>query len=347
MLVFSVLFVIVGLGSALPSYELEKEWKQFQLAYNRNYNSPKELRYRKEIFNENLQKIIKHNEQYEEGLLSYTKGVNQFTDLTFEEVQNKLLTCKGSIASEVARYSSVDVDILQVDDNEVPDSIDFREKGYVTPVKNQGNCGSCWAFSAVGSLEGQLYAATKKLVALSEQELVDCSKTNEGCDGGAVGFAFEDLETLGGIASEESYPYRGTDDTCTLKKDMIVAEVTGFKAIPKKENVLKTAVALKGPISVGIQATENFVNYKEGIFYDKSCMNNEIYMNHGVLIVGYGKDNSTGKDYWIVKNSWGANWGDNGYIKMSRNRKNNCDIASAASYPFVTPKGNYSSFADE
>ncbi|CAD7088592.1 unnamed protein product [Hermetia illucens] len=338
MLVFSLLFVLVGLGSALPSYELEKEWKQFQVAYNRNYKSPAELQYRNKIFNENLLKIRKHNEEYEAGLQSYMEGVNQFTDLTFEEVHKKLLGCKRNLTSEVARYSSVDLDILQVDDNEVPDSIDLREKGYVTPVKNQGHCGSCWAFSAVGSLEGQLYEATKKLVSLSEQELVDCSKTNEGCFGGDMVDAFEDLMELGGIASEESYPYQAKKNNCTFKKDMAVAEVTGVKTLPKNENALKKAVALKGPIAVGIQVTANFMNYKKGVFYDRSCVKNENMLNHGVVVVGYGKDNSTGKDYWIVKNSWGADWGDNGYIKMSRNRENNCNIATDASYPLLKPK---------
>ncbi|CAD7088589.1 unnamed protein product [Hermetia illucens] len=343
MLIFSALFVLVGLGFALPSYELEREWKQFQLAYNRNYKNPAELRYRKGIFNTNLENIKKHNEEYEAGLQSYMKGVNKFTDLTFEEVQKKLLTYKGNSASKV----TVDLDILQVADNELPESIDFREKGYVTPVKDQGDCGSCWAFSAVGAIEGQLYEATKKLVTLSEQELVDCSESNFGCFGGWMKSAFKDLRKLGGIATEESYPYEGDDDECEFEEDMAVAQITGSKSLPKKEDALKKAVATIGPISVAIEVTDNFVDYKEGVFYDKSCSGEECLMNHAVLVVGYGKDNATGKDYWLVKNSWSDDWGDNGYIKMSRNRRNNCNIASAAIYPIVKPKGNFSSFADE
>lgn len=190
----------------------------------------------------------------------------------------------------------------------------------------------------MGAIEGQLYAATKKLVSLSEQELVDCSDTNCGCFIGDMEDAFEDLKRLGGIATEESYPYKAKEDNCTLKKDMVVAKVTGYKVLPKDESGLKKAVALKGPISVGIEVTHNFISYKAGIFYDRLCSGDEENINHAVLVVGYGEDNSTGKDYWIVKNSWGTEWGDNGYIKMRRNRRNNCNIASFASYPLVKPK---------
>ncbi|CAD7088590.1 unnamed protein product [Hermetia illucens] len=347
MLIFSAFFILVGLGSALPSYELEKEWNQFQLDYNRNYKSPIELRYRKDIFNKNLESIRKHNEEYEAGLHSYMQGVNQFTDLTFEELHEKLLTYKENIASELESVSSMDLDILEVSDDEVPESIDFREKGYVTPVKNQRSCGSCWAFSAVGSIEGQLYRASEKLVSLSVQELVDCSKSNGGCQGGWMQRAFADLKKLGGITTERSYPYKAKKNNCTFMKDMVVAEVTGSKTIPRNESALQKAVATIGPISVAIEATRKFANYKKGIFYDESCSRKKGSVNHAVLVVGYGKDNSTGLDYWIVKNSWGTSWGDKGYIKMSRNRENNCQIAAAGIYPFVKPKRNYSYLADD
>merc|ERR1712131_239095 len=198
---------------------------------------------------------------------------------------------------------------------EAPREVDWREKGYVTPVKDQGQCGSCWAFSNTGALEGQVFRKTGTLVSLSEQNLVECSKPegNEGCNGGLMDQAFQ-----------YDPKFNSANDT-------------GFVDIPSgKEHALMKAVAAVGPVSVAIDAGhESFQFYQSGIYYDKDCSSEEL--DHGVLVVGYGFEGEDvdGKKYWIVKNSWSEQWGNKGYIYMAKDRKNHCGIATAASYPLV------------
>merc|ERR1712035_215593 len=176
---------------------------------------------------------------------------------------------------------------------QAPASVDWRQSGYVTPVKDQKQCGSCWAFSAVGALEGQNFRKTGQLVSLSEQNLVDCSKDNSGCNGGLMDYAFEYVKSNGGIDTESSYPYTARDGVC------------------------KYNAANKGDSS--------------GVYNEPRCSSRSL--DHGVLAVGYGSDASG--DYWIVKNSWGKAWGESGYIRMSRNKSNQCGVATEASYPTV------------
>ena len=202
-------------------------------------------------------------------------------------------------------------------------------------MKNQGQCGSCWSFSTTGSLEGQHFRKNNKLVSLSEQNLVDCSKAhgNHGCKGGWMNTAFEYIKQNGGIDTEQSYPYLGTDvGECKFSKSSIGATCTGYTSIKAgDEEQLKNAAATIGPIAVAIQVTSSFQSYHSGVYYEPACNPNQL--NHAVLVVGYG--NEGGHDYWLVKNSWGQGFGQDGYIKMARNKGNNCGIASAASYPLV------------
>jgi len=210
----------------------------------------------------------------------------------------------------------------------------------VTPVKNQGQCGSCWSFSTTGSVEGAYQIATKKLVSLSEEDLVQCDQVDMGCAGGLMDNAFKFIEK-NGIAAETAYPYisgTGIRGLCNADKEKAaVVTITGYKDIPAEdEDALKTAVAL-GPVSVAIEADKHvFQLYKKGVIDSHGC---GTQLDHGVLVVGYGSQKTLfgSKDYWTVKNSWGPTWGEDGYVKLARGTtakpKNMCGVASQASYP--------------
>jgi len=240
---------------------------------------------------------------------------------------------------------------------ELPDFVDWRKHGLVTDVMDQGLCGSCYAFSGVGALEGQHMRATGNLVQLSVQNIVDCSYKygNRGCFGGLPDFVsrttiavphvnfqvYAYVKGNKGIDTAISYPYVVKNGSlpypprkCFFNPDSIGATLIGYIDLPTgNENDLKTAVATQGPISVGVDAAKSsFLHYQGGIYFEKDC--DSVNLNHGMLVVGYGSDPVHG-DYWIVKNSFGTDWGEQGYIRMARNRDNNCGIATKASYPLI------------
>jgi len=210
----------------------------------------------------------------------------------------------------------------------VGDSLNWVTKGAVTPIKDQGQCGSCWAFSATGAIEGAVFVAGKGLTSVAEQQLVDCAgaQGNQGCNGGLMDYAFDYVIANKGIGSEASYKYTARDGTC--KKVPSVSTISGYKDVATNEGALMTAL-LAQPVAIAIEADQScFQFYHTGVLDDASCGTN---LDHGVLLVGFDTDASSGKDYWLVKNSWGLSWGDKGYIKFVRG-KNQCGLTLAASF---------------
>jgi len=259
--------------------------------------------------------------------------MNKFGDMTNEEINKQMNGLDLSLKDKV---NGLDRHTYRAPANVVlPDAVDWRTKGYVTPVKDQGQCGSCWAFSTTGSLEGQHFAKTSQLVSLSEQNLVDCSGKfgNMGCNGGLMDYAFQYIKVNKGIDTETSYPYEAHDDKCRFNAKNVGATDTGFVDIKRDdENDLQNAIATVGPVSVAIDASQSsFHFYHSGVYNEPMC--SSVQLDHGVLAVGY--DSQNGQDYYIVKNSWGTSWGNQGYIWMSRNKNNQCGISTMASYPLV------------
>uniref|UniRef100_A0A3P8RSS8 Cathepsin S, ortholog 2, tandem duplicate 2 n=1 Tax=Amphiprion percula TaxID=161767 RepID=A0A3P8RSS8_AMPPE len=284
---------------------------------------------RRDLWEKNVMLITQHNLEASMGLHSYELSMNHMGDLTQEEIMQSFATLTPP--TDIQRAPSPFTGASGVD---VPDTMDWREKGCVTSVKMQGACGSCWAFSAAGALEGQLAKTTGKLVDLSPQNLVDCSGKygNHGCNGGFMHKAFIYVIDNQGIDSDASYPYTGHQQQCRYNPKYRAANCSQYSFLPQgDEGALKEAIATIGPISVAIDATRpKFTFYRSGVYDDPTCTQK---VNHGVLAVGYGTLN--GKDYWLVKNSWGANFGDKGFIRMARNRNDQCGIALYGCYPIM------------
>ena len=297
--------------------------------HGKDYSTDLEELHRHVIWQSTKKFVEAHNTHAD--VFGFTLAMNEFADLEsaeFVQVYN------GYRAPAFQNDSLAKQWIPPV--GYVPDvSVDWRTKGVVTPVKNQGQCGSCWAFSATGSLEGQHALKTGQLVSLSEQNLVDCSRSygNRGCKGGIMDAAFRYIHNNNGIDTEESYPYTAHDGICRFNSRTVGATDTSYRDITHgDEDALKSASSSIGPISVAIDASKrSFQMYHEGVYNEPSCSSTKL--DHGVLVVGYGT--YEGQDYWLVKNSWDTRWGMEGYIMMSRNRRNQCGIATQASYPIV------------
>uniref|UniRef100_UPI00398F27A1 cathepsin L2-like n=1 Tax=Pristiophorus japonicus TaxID=55135 RepID=UPI00398F27A1 len=305
---------------------LDEDWISWKSQHEKQYTEEEEA-YRRMVWEDTMRYIEQHNLEHSMGKHTFTVGLNQFADLTTEEFNQRF---KGFIEQE-AEKSTYKVFAAPENLEQLP-AVDWRNKGYVTDVKNQGNCNSCWAFSATGTLEGQLFKKKGKLISLSEQNLIDCDKKSKACLGGHFKSALEYVHN-NGISSEAYYPYTAQ---VTLKllinarlSNVILSPIARILVIPSNsEDELAKAVALVGPISVAVDANhKSFKNYKKGIYYEPNCTNN---VNHAMLVVGYGIRG--GEKYWIVKNSYGPKWGIDGYILMAKDRNNNCAIAKYAMY---------------
>jgi len=266
--------------------------------------------------------------------LSWTLGHNPFSDFTADEFFSTRLGYNSTLSRGPSRGNNMHTYTAE-DLAAAPASIDWVAKGAVTPVKNQGQCGSCWSFSATGAMEGAFQIATGNLVSLSEEDLVQCDQVDQGCQGGVMDNAFQ-FAITNGVASEDAYPYTssmGMRGMCNPDLEKVpVAKMTGFNDVTAMdENALLTAVAL-GPVSVAIEADKSaFQLYSGGVLNNAGC---GTQLDHGVLVVGYGTQKGPFKstNYWKVKNSWGASWGEQGYIRLSRGN-NMCGISMQPSYP--------------
>jgi KDEL-tailed cysteine endopeptidase len=298
--------------------------------YNRYYNSFTEVTDRFNIFHDNLYFINDHNANSNS---SFTLGINQFTDMTNQEFKDRFVNGLGAVVGSTSCKS------FSSSASGAPSSIDWRAKGAVTSVKDQGQCGSCWTFSATGAIEGAWAISTGKLIDFSEEELVECAGLkygSMGCNGGQMDGAFKYV-IENGQCTLSSYPYTsgtGQSGSCKTSCTPVATLSSCSDVVPNDQISLKGAVA-KQPVSIAIEAdTRYFQSYSSGILDSTSCGTN---LDHGVLIVGYGEQN--GIKYWNVKNSWSSSWGDNGYVKILRsdstNDKGICGIAMQPSFPNV------------
>eukprot|EP00020_Sapocribrum_chincoteaguense_P002379 CAMPEP_0170738316 /NCGR_PEP_ID=MMETSP0437-20130122/4583_1 /TAXON_ID=0 /ORGANISM="Sexangularia sp." /LENGTH=321 /DNA_ID=CAMNT_0011076737 /DNA_START=88 /DNA_END=1053 /DNA_ORIENTATION=- len=321
------MFVLALAASTALASPIQSAFKEFTATHNKVYDDA-EFAHRFSVFADNYKFVQEHNALGR----SYTVGLNLFADLTNEEFVRMYTGYK---------YKEAEGPFATFDATALPDKVDWTAKGAVTPVKNQGACGSCWSFSATGSMEGAHFLAGNKLVGLSEQNLVDCSTAqgNMGCNGGLMDDAFKYVISNHGIDSEESYPYTATGpNQCQFKAEDVVANISSYQDIPSgNETALQAAVASVGPISVAIDASEySFQLYTSGVYWSELACSKPSCLDHGVLVTGYDLSKSTLSDKaYRVKNSWGSTWGENGYLWMIADWENNCGIATSASYPIV------------
>ncbi|XP_077229077.1 senescence-specific cysteine protease SAG39-like [Tasmannia lanceolata] len=317
-----------AISRTLPETSMSEKHEQWMARYGRSYKDATEKELRFKIFKDNVEYIESFNNA--EGK-SYKLSVNEFADQSNEEFRASRNGFRPSLTRALETMSTFTYENFSA----VPSSMDWRKKGAVTPIKDQGQCGSCWAFSAVAAMEGITKLKAGKLIPLSEQEVVDCDTKGEdqGCEGGLMDDAFKFIQHNKGLTTEANYPFKGVDGTCNTKKATNhAAKINGYKDVPaNSEKALLKAVANQ-PISVAIDASgDAFQFYSSGVFTG-DCGTN---LDHGVTAVGYGKSGD-GTKYWLVKNSWGRGWGEKGYIRMQRGvgaKEGLCGIAMQASYP--------------
>ncbi len=324
--------VVTVVTIAVCSAAIDNQFAEFKLKYGKKYSDSREEMRRKSLFIQATEYIHKHNSNPKR---SYSLQINKFSDMDPAEFSQTRkgnrpspLSLRHGLKDHVKTYKpTTTLDVL-------PAMVDWREKGVVTRVKDQGQCGSCWAFSTTGTLEGQHAIATGELVTLSEQQLVDCSHSylNDGCNGGLVSVALTDIKEMGGIDTEGAYPYEGGQEYCRFDTSTVGATCTGYRLIQSGNcDDLKVAVATVGPISVSMDANQtSFMYYSEGVYQPEVCSTTQL--DHALLAVGYGTED--GVDYWLIKNSWGSDWGMAGYFKIAA-ADNTCGICTDAVYPLV------------
>jgi len=296
----------LAIASAVPLLESDYQllFSKFASQHHKKYDTSDEFFKRYNIFKTNMDYILRHEANSER---TFTLKMNKFGDLTNEEFRAQYANYRPSL-----RANRVNA---QINSSNIPASVDWNAAGKVTPVKNQGQCGSCWAFSSTGAIESINAINTGNLVSLSEQQLVDCSGSygNAGCNGGEMQAAFEYVSANGGLCTEAAYPYTAEDGTCESSQCTPAVTISSYQNVAtNSDSALATAVAQQ-PVSVAVEADGSNWQFYSGGVLTGSCGTN---LDHGVLTAGYGT--SGGVKFWLVKNSWGADWGANGYIMLQR-----------------------------
>ncbi|KAJ4794632.1 hypothetical protein LUZ62_045878 [Rhynchospora pubera] len=304
---------------------LHERFEKWVLKHEKNYSCHDERQHRLKVFTNNVNFIEKFNREKKYG---YTLSINHFADLTREEFIAK--HTGATLSPLVLRPSN------ELDPTPLPSYVDWRTRGAVTDIKDQGSCASCWAFAAVAALEGIVKITTGELTSLSEQELIDCVTASDGCDGGWSQKAFEFIISNGGIATEVEYPYKNVQGKCRanrIEQDK-KGSIREYGTVPRKNETMLMAAVAQQPVAVYIDSSSsNFQFYSGDGIYDGPC---GVQLDHAVTIVGYGENK--GKKYWTAKNSWGKSWGDNGYIYLAKDVheiSGMCGLATHGYYPIM------------
>jgi len=331
--------------TVLKHGHLRETFRSWVGQFRKEYGTAAEELRRFAVWLRNHEYIERHNNQVPPP--SFKLGHNHFSDLTNDEYQrmNALgryrKTAPPTITPDVVSANGTETSVTSprhLLPTDLPDEIDWVAAGAVSPVRNQGTCGSCWSFSAVEALEGAKFIMDGELAVLSEQMLMDCASKNHGCDGGTMTVAFYYVKHSDGLCTEEAYPYEEkTEGNCRASRCARVPDtkVAAVGVVTRSEEGLRSVLAQQ-PVSVGIQSyLPEFQLYSSGVFDFAGC---GAKIDHGVLAVGYGHDADLDADYWTIKNSWGPNWGESGYIRLARESDSvlgTCGIYKQASYPVL------------
>ena len=324
-----LILLLIALASCDMDSEIFTQFQKFIVKYKKNYKSMNEFMARFEVFRQNYISTLKQESS------TFTTGITKFSDMTKQEFAKTYLNLNYD-AMAMVNFEPVSAKVS----NAAPDSFDWRTQGRVSPIKDQAQCGSCWAFATVANLEGLYYANKGVMKTFSEQMLVDCDTSDSGCNGGLMQYSFTWLKKNGGIMLDSDYPYTGVDGTCQSDKTKYADfKVTGYKKLGSSwstwsavdEDEVKEFLYETGPLAIALNA-DYLSSYTGGIvdYTSSQCPSSGI--NHAVTLVGYGTDSTSGMDYWIIKNSWGKDWGESGYFRIRRGNGTcgvNCYITTA------------------